>query len=370
VKNIVHIITGLNQGGAESVLYKICKETTEKFSHSVVSLTDKGFFSKQFDSLDIPVYAINFRNFFLLPVSVIRLYKLIKKQQPDIVQTWMYHADFFGGVAAKMAGVSSIIWNIRGPLNAKKTNFETHLLARLCAFISRWVPNKIVSCSEYAAKVHIGIGYMANKLMIIPNGYKIPDVNDFDIHPLSRQTQKLVVIGMIARFDPYKDHESLLMALKFVKQGGINFRCLLAGSEIEKNNSDLMNLIRSANLENNIELLGLQKNVNEVIEKLDIHILSSIDEAFPNVVAESMAMGVPNVSTNVGDAALIVGGLGWIVEPGKPKDLANAILEAIKEKEKSEWVVRKKKCRQRIVEHFSMEKMCNLYSNLWEKNKF
>lgn len=367
MKKIVHIITGLNQGGAEAVLYKICDETKEKFSHSVISLTDKGFFSKKFESLDIPVYAINFRKLFLIPVSVIRLYKLIKKQQPDVVQTWMYHADFFGGLAAKMAGISSIIWNIRGPLNAKKTNLETHLLARLCAFISRWVPHKIVSCSEYAAKVHIGIGYMANKLMIIPNGYKIPDVNEFDVHTLSHQTQKPVVIGMIARYDPYKDHESLLMALKFVKQERIDFRCLLAGSEIDKNNSDLMNLIRSANLENNIELLGLQKNVNEVIEKLDIHILSSIDEAFPNVVAESMAMGVPNVCTNVGDAALIVGGLGWIVEPGKPKDLANGILEAIKEKGKSEWIVRKKQCRQRIVEYFSMEKMCNRYSNLWEK---
>jgi len=367
MKKIVHIITGLNQGGAEAVLYKICEETKEKFSHSVISLTDKGFFSKKFESLDIPVYAINFRKLFLIPVSVIRLYKLIKKQQPDVVQTWMYHADFFGGLAAKMAGVSSIIWNIRGPLNTKKTNLETLILVRLCAFISRWVPYKIVSCSEYAGKVHIGLGYLANKLMIIPNGYKIPDLNKLDVHTQSLQTKKLAVVGMIARYDPYKDHESLLMALKFVKQERIDFRCLLAGSEIDNDNSDLMNLIRSANLENNIELLGLQKNVNEVIEKLDIHILSSIDEAFPNVVAESMAMGVPNVCTNVGDAALIVGSLGWIVEPGKPKDLANAILEAVKEKEKSEWIVRKKQCRQRIVEHFSMGKMCNRYSNLWEK---
>jgi glycosyltransferase involved in cell wall biosynthesis len=367
MRRITHIITGLNQGGAEAVLYKVCKETKSGFSHSVVSLTDKGFFSNEFESLNIPVNAIDFRNLFHLPVSFIRLYKLIKKQQPDVVQTWMYHADFFGGLSAKIAGVSLIIWNIRGPLNKKKTNFETHLLAGLCAFISRWVPYKIVSCSEYAAKVHIRIGYMSNKLMIIPNGYKIPDVNELDFYSLSRQSQKLVVIGMIARFDPYKDHESLLVALKIVKQRGTKFRCFLAGSGVDKNNQDLMDLIMSANLENDIKLLGLQKNVNAVLEKLDIHILSSVDEAFPNVVAESMAMGIPNVCTNVGDASLIMGGLGWVVEPGKPKDLAEAILEAIKEKEEPEWIVRKKQCRQRIVEHFSMEKMCNRYSDLWQK---
>lgn len=366
MRKIFHVITGLNQGGAEAVLYKICEETKDKFSHSVISLTDKGFFSEKFESLNIPVYVINFRNLFFIPFLVIRLYKLIKIQKPDVVQTWMYHADFFGGVAAKIAGVSPIIWNIRGPLNPKKTNLETHLLARICAIISRWIPYKIVSCSEYAAKVHIGLGYIANKLMIIPNGYKIPDLSELNVPTLPPKTNKLAVVGMIARYDPYKDHKSLLMALKFVKQERIDFRCLLAGSEIDKDNSDLMNLIRSANLENNIELLGLQKNVNEVIEKLDIHILSSVDEAFPNVVAESMAMGVPNVCTNVGDAALIVGGLGWIVEPGKPKDLASGILEAIKENEKPEWIVRKKQCRQRIVEHFSMEKMCKRYSNLWE----
>jgi glycosyltransferase involved in cell wall biosynthesis len=203
--------------------------------------------------------------------------------------------------------------------------------------------------------------------MIIPNGYKIPDLSELDVHTQSLQTKQVAVVGMIARYDPYKDHKSLLMALQILKQEGIHFRCLLAGSEIDTNNSDLMNLIRSANLENNIELLGLQKNVNKVVEKLDIHILSSIDEAFPNVVAESMAMSVPNVCTNVGDAALIVGGLGWIVEPGKPKDLAKAILEAIKEKEESKWIDRKKQCRQRIVEHFSIEQMCSRYSNLWEK---
>ena len=367
MKKVIHITTGLNQGGAESVLCKLCEETQDKFSFTVISLTGKGFFSDKLHSLNIPVYVIDFRNFFLLPISFFQLYNLIKKEKPNLVQTWMYHADFFGGLVAKIVGIDYIIWNIRGPLNSKKTNLQTHILSRLSAIISKWVPNKIVSCSEYATKKHIEIGYQADKFVIIPNGYKIPDiVNINSFNPVNNNTE--VVLGMIARYDPYKDHETLLKALRIVKDNGFNYRCLLAGSGIDGTNEILVNLINSLDLNENLELLGVISDVNKLFSRLHLHVLSSIDEAFPNVIAESMAMGVPTVTTNVGDAALIVGDLGWIVNPSDSHSIANGIIEAIREMDKPEWIVRKDKSRQRIIQYFSIEKMCKQYINLWTNN--
>ncbi len=367
MKKVVHIITGLNQGGAESVLYKICNETQKDFSFIVISLKGKGFFSEKLRLLQIPVYEINLRNIFFLPISFFRLYNLIKKEKPDIVQTWMYHADFFGGIVAKIVGIKLIIWNIRGPLNTKKTNLQTHILARSCAIISRWVPNKIICCSEFASKVHIGIGYFSDKFIIIPNGYKIPE--KFGVNKLSLiKSSSDFMLGMIARYDPYKDHKSLLKALRIVKQNGYSFKCLLAGSGIDTKNQKLLSLIKSLNLYDNVELLGVISDVNQLFNRLDLHVLSSIDEAFPNVIAESMAMGVPIVSTNVGDAALIAGDLGWIVNPSDPNSIAIGIIEAIIEKDKPEWKIRKEKSRERIVKYFSIEKMCKQYSNLWNNN--
>jgi len=367
MKKVIHIITGLNQGGAESVLCKICEETLDKFSFTVISLTDKGFFSDKLNTLKIPVYVIDFRNIFLLPISLFRLYNLIKKEKPDLVQTWMYHADFFGGLVAKIVGIDYIIWNIRGPLNSKKTNLQTHILSRLSAIISKWVPNKIVSCSEYASKIHIEIGYQADKIVIIPNGYKIPDiVNINSFNHVNIDTE--VILGMIARYDPYKDHGTLLKALRIVKDNGFNYRCLLAGSGIDGTNEMLVNLIKSLDLNDNVELLGVISDVNKLFSRLHLHVLSSIDEAFPNVIAESMAMGVPTVSTNVGDAALIVGELGWIVNPSDSNSIAKGIIEAIREMDKPEWIIRKEKSRQRIIQYFSIEKMCKQYTNLWTNN--
>jgi glycosyltransferase involved in cell wall biosynthesis len=102
---------------------------------------------------------------------------------------------------------------------------------------------------------------------------------------------------------------------------------------------------------------------------LDIHILSSRSEGFPNVLAEAMACGTPCVTTDVGDAAMIVGDTGWVVPPKNPQVLANAILEAINEKQNNPlmWEVREQACRDRIVDNFSIEKMVAGYHQVWFK---
>lgn len=99
----------------------------------------------------------------------------------------------------------------------------------------------------------------------------------------------------------------------------------------------------------------------------DLFVLSSVSEAFPNVLNEAMACGTPCITTNVGDAAVIVGDTGWVVPPKDPQALAKAMLEAMEEQQDNPqaWQARKKACRERIVNNFSIKKMVESYHQVW-----
>jgi glycosyltransferase involved in cell wall biosynthesis len=102
---------------------------------------------------------------------------------------------------------------------------------------------------------------------------------------------------------------------------------------------------------------------------MDLHLLSSITEAFPNAVAETMLSGTPNVATDVGDAAMIVGATGWVVPPRDPSKLAEAIEQAYREFRASpgRWEKRRAAARSRIVENFSLERMVAAYRAIWHR---
>ena len=115
--------------------------------------------------------------------------------------------------------------------------------------------------------------------------------------------------------------------------------------------------------------LGPRSDIPMLARALDLHVLSSRSEAFPNAVAETMLSGTPNAVTGAGDAAAIVGAEGWIVAPASPSKLADAIVEARGEwsQEPAKWQRRRDASRQRIVENYTFEKMANAYADIWRK---
>lgn len=105
-KKILHIITGLNDGGAEGVLTRMC--LAEPQNHQVISLMDMGKYGYILQDADVSVYCLNLNTKFISIKKIIELYGIIKKNRPNIVQTWMYHADLIGGIVAKIARVPNI----------------------------------------------------------------------------------------------------------------------------------------------------------------------------------------------------------------------------------------------------------------------
>lgn len=368
---VLHVITGLGDGGAEGVLSRLCLYSKD-VNHVVVSLMDGGKYGSILRAAGIPVYCLGLNPSRPNPIKIFSLIKKIRKEAPDVVQTWMYHADLFGGIAARLAGVRSIFWGIRHSVLEKgKSKRSTIVIAKLCAWLSSFVPTKIICCAEKALQVHAEIGYRKSKLVVVQNGYDLGKFQpDNELRTATRQKfgigDEICLLGMVGRYDPLKDHKNLLSALSFLPKKE-NIKCLLVGKGLDQKNSELVEIISKLALQDMMVLAGQQTNIPAIMNALDIHILSSSSEGFPNVLTEAMACGTPCITTDVGDAAIIVGDTGWLMPAQDSKLLADAVFDAITEKEERlpQWQMRKDKCRSRIEDKFSIETMINGYLAVW-----
>jgi glycosyltransferase involved in cell wall biosynthesis len=364
---VLHIITGLNDGGAEGALFRLCKNDGIN-SHCIVSLLSGGKYESKFKAINISTYSLNL-NTTLGVLKCLTNYKtILNKFQPDIIQTWLYHADFFGGICSYILGYKRILWNIR---NCNTSNRALKPSTRIIIFInsvlSHFIPIGIISVSQSATLHHIGIGYNKNKFINIPNGYDFDELcpKSKDLIELKKQSNFL--IGMVARYDPQKDHNNLLASLVILRDSGISFNCILVGTGMDEQNKLLVRHIEKLKLDKHVKLLGIRDDICSIMKILDLHVLSSLGEAFPNVLVEAMSNGTVCVSTNVGDASLIINGLGWLVEPENSVELANAITKAneLFLNRKLDWDLLCINAKDSVINRFSVESMVNSYVEVW-----
>lgn len=372
---IAHIITGLGQGGAETMLLKLLQQTDRtKFSVRVISLlAPPGPIAARIEALGIPVAALGIGRRVPNPAGLWRLAAMLREGRPDLVQTWMYHADLVGGVAAKLASIRlPVIWNIRqSNFDPKQSRRRTIHLARLCAALSSRVPARIICCSNVARRVHVAMGYDERKFQVIPNGFDLvafrpdPDARVAlrDELGLSADTR---LIGMVARFDPQKDHQTFIRAAGLMHGRLPNVHYVLCGTGVDSANAELMTWIERAGLTGVCHLLGQRNDIARITTALDLATLSSAyGEGFPNVLGEAMACEVPCVATNVGDSAHVIGDAGRVVPPRDPEALASAWSELLVA---GESAIRDlgKRARRRIVDNFSIAGVARTYEATYQ----
>ncbi len=365
---VLHVITGLGDGGAEACLYRLINETHRITDHYVVALRSRDKYSKLLSQNGIPVFHLNIDS----PLQIIKqsfdLYSLIKKINPDIIQTWLYHADFLGGILGKIAH-KKVIWGIHNTtLEFGKSSTTTILLVRILSLLSYFIPEKIISCSIASSNSHTALGYCKKKFITIHNGV---DTNSFyQSHFLRNQFRTELkiqnsdlCIGMVARNDPQKDYSNFISALAELHAQNFPFKCVIAGS----NTNQLQAKVKSKKLENNILILGQRKNIQALMNGLDLLVLSSAyGEACPNVLLEAMACGVPCVATNLGDCKYILGDTGVVVEPKNHQQLSQAICNLAQNLSKELSC----QCMNRISQHFTLSKMVASYKKVWESSLF
>jgi len=371
---VAHIISGLGEGGAEATLYRLCLQDHAN-SHTVISMMDEGLYGERIRQAGARVVCLNMSPGRLSATGLYRLWRLLRRERHDVVQTWMYHADLIGGLVARLAGFKRIFWGIRhSTLEPGKNSRSSILVARLCARLSRLVPTAIICCAENAAVAHRQLGYCPDKLLVIPNGY---DMERFPLEPARGQAWRqslgippeVNLIGMIGRFNPQKDHHSFLRGLAGVARSRGDVLGVLVGNGLNESNATLMAWVRELGVEKKLLLLGQRNDIPDLLNALDLHVLSSsFGEGFPNVVAEAMACGTPCVATDVGDARLIIGEAGWVVPPRSSAALADAIAQALEEARRTPhiWHRRRLECRQRIASRYSLRRMAEAYNRAWK----
>lgn len=371
---ILHVIIGLNIGGAERFLCRLIEshQGSEYFSHRVISLTSKGKLGEKLETMGVTVIPLGMKNILQAPIAYFKTLKEIRSSRPDLVQCWMYHADLIGGLSAKTAGVNRVLWGIRN------THFEAggtvlkRSIRKLCAYLSWSIPEKIVCVAETALTVHKSVGYDHSKMLVIPNGY---NTENFTYSPNGRirirKELKLdddhIVIGSVGRYCAAKDHENLIKAAAESARKDPRLRFLLIGRDLNNQNQVILEKISAAGCPENFILLNERSDIPDCMSAMDIFCLHSKTEGFPNVLGEAMSIGLPCITTDAGDAKFLLGDCGSIVPTNDSKMLATAIT-AMSAMSKQERHSLGYKSRKRIEENFTLNKSVEKFEEIYLQN--
>lgn len=367
---ILHLITSLDVGGTEIMLAKLLSAMDKgRFHNQVVSLLPPGPVAERIQEAGCAVTSLGGRHHRPLVVGFFRLLSLLRSTKPDIVQTWLYHADLLGLLVAKIAGGSKVVWNIRcSHMDLMKYSILTRLTVKACTLFSS-LPDAMITNAASNLEHHMKKGYRPKRFVLIPNGF---DTNAFrPDHGAGRWlrsdlgiSDQSPLIGLIARFDPMKDPKTFILASAMISKEYPSARFLLCGQGMDSGNGLLRKWLSEAGVEARFLLLGYRNDVPGIMNALEIAVSSSTGEGFSNSLGEAMSCGIPCVATNVGDSAFILGDTGRLVPPRNPGALADAVLSLLS-LPRVEWEALKSKTRERVVGLFSLPSIAKQYEEFY-----
>jgi len=369
---ILYIITDLNIGGAENLLFRLLsKLDKDKYNPVVISIASKGKIGKKIEKEGIKVFSLNINSFISLFPGILKLFYRIRIINPRIIHTFLVHSALLS-LIAKMKYSSTIIWNIfSSDLSYKSNNYLTVIVIKICALLSKFVPDKIILDSKSSYKAHKKAGYNDKIMKVIYNGI---DTKIFYFNDKVRKTYRNkffpnnneLVIGLIARYHPVKGHDVFIKAAGLLSQQINNVKFLLNGRGVNEENIELMKLINNQNIKNICHFSNEDLDILEFLSACDILVSSSYYESFPMMICEAMSSRIPCVVTNVGDCAKIVADTGIIVDKGDSIAIAKSLVKLINMNKESRLQLGKR-ARLRIKSLFSEKLMIKNYSNTYIK---
>jgi UDP-N-acetylmuramoyl-tripeptide--D-alanyl-D-alanine ligase len=360
---VMHVITDLGCGGAERMLARLVLADREPESprHVIVSLIDDDTYLRELQNAGVECHGLGLNGFLQLPHAFLRLVRLMRKLRPDVVMTWLYHADLLGTVAAIASGLGTdrLVWNLRcSGIDFRNYAATTKWIAAILARISR-LPKAVAANSRSGQRSHQALGYRPRHWVFLPNGLDLnewrPDKADrLEVRRELGLDDSVVAVGLVARLDPQKDHLTFLAAADIVSMKCPQARFILVGRNTDKVASS-----------GRVLCLGERRDVPRLLRGMDIVVLSSAyGEGAPNVLAEAMATEVACITTEVGDAAALVEGCGVIVPPRNPEALAKAITNLVCE-DPADRAWRGRRARDVIRREHSLGRSLSLYHALW-----
>jgi len=366
---VLHIITGLRRGGAETMLAKLIgAHASAGIDNRVVCLVERGPLADEIEKLGAPVTVLGMRSTASFP-AMLRLPGIVRRLRPDIVQTWLYHADLAGLLAAiATRRLRRLIWNLRNSDMDPQDHARpgSKVMLRVLARCST-LPSGVIVNSHAGRLHHESLGYRPKWWAEIPNGFDLErwrrdETARARLAALCGVPQGVPIVGMCARAAPMKDHSNFLRAVAGLRASGASVHAVLVGRGTE----GLADEVAALKLEGNASLIGERSDLPSLMPGFDLLCLSSaFGEGFANVLGEAMACCVPCVATDVGDAAVIVGDTGRIVPPREPAALAAALHELLAMPVEARNALGSR-ARRRIEEHYGIARIAQQYLEVYK----
>ncbi len=349
---IGYLIGSSEIGGTEKMILTLVKNLNKNIFEIVFfCIKGEGKFTKKLKEENFKVYVVNLKK---NPISFITLFFLIKRENLNILQSFLFVANILGRIYGKILGIKLVISSQRSTDPWRK--WYHWFLERITV---RWV-DLIVSNSYSAREILIKKGKIPRKkIKVIPNGIEIPE------KIVKVEEKDYIIIGTVGNLRRAKGYFHLIEASKIVIEKFKNVRFYIVGEgELKK---EILKRIKSYNLEQYFVLTGYIENIYDYLKIFDIFVLPSLWEGCPVSLLESMGYGIASIATDVGDVPYIIenGETGYIVKVGDYKDMAERIINLIENKGLREKIGQK--AREKIKRDYRVEEMVKGYASIYNK---
>ncbi len=369
-RRILHVISGIDTGGAETALLRLTTHLDPRYHSTVLALRD-GTMRERFVAQGVTVVDGGLTRFTRLPATLRKISRVTRATRPHVIHGWMNHGNLAAWRARQVAGRGSkLVWGIRQSLYALEYEKPaTRWVIRAEAALSR-APDVILFNSVCAVAQHRAHGFDNPRLEVIPNGF---DTARFHADPQARTATRRelgippdgALIGFVGRNHPMKDLPTFLAAMARVLRQRADAWVLAVGSNVPALRAGLAERV-GAELVPRVVLADENGHMERIYPALDVLCSTSLHgEGFPNVVAEAMACEVPCVVTDVGDAASIVADTGRVVARSDAAACAAAVL-ALLDADLAARAALGARARRRVIEHFSMESMVARHAAVYD----
>lgn len=331
--HVVHLISGLGRGGAETSLLRLILDTRGAVQHHVVCMSRERALVVELEGAGARVTVLGSSRGVLNPLLLLSATRALLSESPDVIHAWMWHAAALWSICRMNKPLRRIpcVWGFRTPLDSGQLSLSSRF-AIACARRSSTYPNAIMFNSECSRAQHAYAGFCMEHASVTHNGVDVPCESTTAewrgaIRAQIGASDDTIVFMQVGRSHPDKGvgnfvkaaeivHAQLGARAAFVRVGRPCWETGQSPAEIALERSPL------------IYHAGEQLNARPWLAAADVCAMTSVRESCPNVVLEAMSVGIPVVATDVGDAALLIGDRGWIVRPNSPEALAEAMLVA------------------------------------------
>lgn len=375
VLHVAHLISNLNVGGAENSLCTLIEATTVyAIRHTVISLLPRGVLKPRLEAAGARVIELDSRRGLLGAIQLAAIANAIDTAGADLLQCWMYHANVAASSLQLMRRVRCpVFWGVRqGLQTVRHERYATQAVIGISVALSR-LPTRIVYNSQEAAADHERIGFRCASRVVIENGI---DCERFRPRAEARSAlremigapQDAEIVGRIARFATMKDFVTLFQAFALVAAERPRARLVVIGPSQERELAQLLALAATHRCQDRLHVLAPRLDIEHVYAGMDVVVSSSsVNEGFPNTIAEALASGVLVASTTVGETRLIRDGCHRFVNPRSVDEMAAGItsLIALDPDTRSQL---SRRGREFIEQNFNSGSFANRFARLWVRS--